>query len=123
MGFAKLAELNSYPGPKHVLDAADKLELSDEQLAATRALFEDMKQQAIALGEQLVAAETRLDQRFADGDIDAASLQAAVLEIGEVRAQLRNVHLQAHLKQKELLSPKQVQHYDMIRGYGSHHSH
>jgi hypothetical protein len=28
MGFAKTAELNHYPGPRHVLDLADQLQLS-----------------------------------------------------------------------------------------------
>lgn len=34
MGLARAAELNGYPGPRHVLDAADagKLSLSGEQL-------------------------------------------------------------------------------------------
>jgi hypothetical protein len=31
MGFAKAAELNGYPGPKHVLDLAEKLKLTDAQ--------------------------------------------------------------------------------------------
>ncbi|MEJ2129137.1 MAG: hypothetical protein P8X81_09860 [Woeseiaceae bacterium] len=130
MGFAKLAELNSYPGPRHVLDLADQLDLSDEQLASTEALFEEMRQQAITLGEQLVAAETRLDRAFAAGDVDAASLEAAMLEIGEIRGRLRNVHLQAHLEQKGILTPMQVRRYDMFRGYNSadhehkgHHGH
>ena len=37
MWLAKAAELNHYPGPRHVLDIADKLGLSPDQLAATRA--------------------------------------------------------------------------------------
>ena len=31
MGFAKAAELNGFPGPKHVLDLSDELELSHLQ--------------------------------------------------------------------------------------------
>ena len=31
MGLAKTAELNHYPGPRHVLDLADELQLSGEQ--------------------------------------------------------------------------------------------
>ena len=34
MGLALAAELNGYPGPSHVLELADKLELSAEQRAA-----------------------------------------------------------------------------------------
>jgi hypothetical protein len=35
MGLAKAAELNSYPGPLHVLELADRLELSEAQRAAS----------------------------------------------------------------------------------------
>src|ERR1700757_2891750 len=31
MGYAKAAELNGYPGPMHVLELGDRLELTDEQ--------------------------------------------------------------------------------------------
>jgi hypothetical protein len=34
MGLALAAELNGYPGPSHVLELADKLELSAEQRAS-----------------------------------------------------------------------------------------
>ena len=56
MGFAKLAELNHYPGPKHVLELADDLELTPFQVAETEALFEEMRINAVALGEELLEA-------------------------------------------------------------------
>ena len=43
MGFAKLAELNHYPGPKHVLELADDLGLTPVQVAETKVLFEEMQ--------------------------------------------------------------------------------
>ena len=109
MGFAKLAELNRYPGPKHVLGVAEELELSATQLEHTKALFEDMREQAIVLGQELVAAEANLDMRFRDKTIDQESLEAALLAIGEIRARLRYVHLQAHLRQRALLLPTQIE--------------
>ena len=33
MGFAKAAELNPYPGPKHVLELADDLNLTSDQIS------------------------------------------------------------------------------------------
>ena len=39
MGLAKAAELNHYPGPRHVLDVADKPGLTDRQKAQTRQLY------------------------------------------------------------------------------------
>ena len=119
MGYAKLAELNHFPGPKHVLELAEELGLGAAQLEATRALYEDMRQQAVALGEELLDAESRLDQAFAAQAISPVSLEAALLEIGELRARLRYAHLEAHLRQKALLTPAQVESYDRLRGYGN----
>ncbi len=118
MGFAKAAELNHYPGPKHVLDLANELELTKEQLEQTKAMFASMKKQAVKLGKQLVEKERQLDQLFASGSIDTVQLKRMVLEIGSLKAKLRYVHLQAHLRQKEILTPHQVKRYDQLRGYG-----
>lgn len=126
MGFAKLAELNHYPGPKHVLEIADELALTTPQLEQTKALFEAMREQAVIIGEQLIAAEARLDMQFRRGTIDQESLEASLQEIGEIRARLRYVHLEAHLRQRALLQPEQIKRYDELRGYheGTHrHSH
>ena len=38
MGMALPAELNGYPGPAHVLELADKLELTPDQRASVQAL-------------------------------------------------------------------------------------
>ena len=42
MGFAKAAELNHFPGPRHVLDMAGELELTAEQRARTEEIFDAM---------------------------------------------------------------------------------
>lgn len=117
MGFAKLAELNGYPGPRHVLDLANELELTPGQRLRSEAIFEEMQAAAIALGHALVDAEANLDRAFADKSVDAASLEARLLEIGEIRARLRLVHMKAHLEQAALLTEAQVQAYRSRRGY------
>lgn len=124
MGFAKLAELNHYPGPKHVLEIADELGLSPQQLSETKSLYEEMRRNAIALGTELLAAESRLDLEFEQKSISSESLEEALLDIAEIRARLRYVHLEAHLRQKDLLRPEQVRQYDEVRGYkGAQHQH
>jgi hypothetical protein len=40
MGLAKAAELNHFPGPRHVLDLVEPLQLSAEQRQKTQILFE-----------------------------------------------------------------------------------
>jgi Spy/CpxP family protein refolding chaperone len=121
LGYAKAAELNHYPGPRHVLDLAHTLALTPEQTRQTQAIFEAMHAQAVALGRQLVAKEEALDRQFADGSIDAGSLQALLSDIGGLQAAIRYTHLAAHLEQKAVLTTHQVQLYDQLRGYGAAH--
>jgi hypothetical protein len=126
MGFAKLAELNHFPGPKHVLDISDELALSPHQIAETKSLYEEMLRGAIALGEKILVAESQLDGNFEQGSIDPESLETALLEISRLQADLRYIHLHAHLREKQLLKPEQIQVYDSVRGYsvtGDHGEH
>src|SRR5260370_16107982 len=57
MGMALAAELNGYPGPSHVLELADKLELTQEQRASVKTLFESMKAESVPLGSKLLEQE------------------------------------------------------------------
>jgi hypothetical protein len=117
MGFAKLAELNHFPGPRHVLDLSQKLDLSPQQLTETQALYDEMLRNAVVLGVKIVDAELELNREFEQGSIGPKSLETALQEIGRLRAELRYVHLRAHLSQKQLLNPEQVRQYDAMRGY------
>src|SRR5215470_4496604 len=62
MGLALAAELNGYPGPSHVLELADRLDLSPDQRSQVQRLFDAMKQETIPLGTKLIAQEEELDQ-------------------------------------------------------------
>src|SRR5712675_1084457 len=46
MGLALAAELNGYPGPSHLIELADKLNLSTDQRAAIKPLFDSMRAEA-----------------------------------------------------------------------------
>ena len=122
MGFAKAAELNRYPGPKHVLELADELELSPIQKDQTAALFAAMQSDAVELGKRVIAAEAELDRLFAAGKIDGETLEAQLEVIAELRARLRFVHLEAHLQQKTILNHQQVVRYVALRGYHGDHA-
>lgn len=117
MGFAKAAELNHYPGPKHVLDLAEELRLSKEQLDRTKETYNKMHKEAVSIGRQIVEKETFLDNSFASQKIDERSLLEMALEIARFQGELRAVHLKAHLEMKEILSPQQIDRYDELRGY------
>jgi len=127
LGFAKAAELNHYPGPKHVLQLADELGLTDEQRAGVAASFARMQQHARDLGRRLVDAEAALDRAFAAGGLEADELHRHVAEIAALQGDLRSTHLVAHLEMRALLSDHQVMRYDALRGYGEgsggHHGH
>ena len=122
MGFAKTAELNHYPGPKHVLDLSEQLELTPSQESRTWALYDDMRKKAVLAGQELLRAEGALDLLFSDEGVSAASLAMSLNTIGQLRAKLRFVHLEAHLRQKDILDPNQVMKYDLLRGYQNHTS-
>ena len=64
MGLALAAELNGYPGPSHVLELADKLDLTTDQRVRVRELFDAMKAEAIPLGSRLIQQEAELDRQI-----------------------------------------------------------
>src|SRR5713226_8085257 len=74
MGLALAAELNGYPGPSHVLELADKLDLSADQRARIQKLFALMKQEALPLGTKLIDQEAELDRQFANRAVTPDSL-------------------------------------------------
>jgi hypothetical protein len=129
MSFAKAAELNHYPGPKHVLELADQLQLSEEQRRRSQMIFEDMKAKTVNLGKQLVEKEQLLNSRFVDANISDADLLQLVTEISVLHGKIRAVHLQAHLAEKIVLTSDQLMRYDALRGdqasgtHGQHDGH
>ena len=119
MGMALPAELNGYPGPRHVLELARDLHLTPDQLARTQDLYQDMEAKAIALGEQIVAHEASLDQLFASGAASEPALQEMTAALGRLTGELRAHHLGYHLAMRDLLDPHQVEMYQRLRGYTS----
>jgi hypothetical protein len=127
MGLALAAELNGYPGPLHVLDLAQTLELSETQRAKMQELFAAMKAETIPLGEKLIAQEADLDRQFAGKAITEVSLAVALQAIGATQGALRTAHLRYHLATVPVLTPHQIQRYGKLRGYAGsaqgHHQH
>ena len=117
MSLALAAELNGYPGPRHVLDLGEELALTSAQRAAVEALFRDMQAEAQRLGTEFLALEAALDQAFADGGTDDADLRARLAQLGALQGQLRYTHLRTHLTARRLLTPMQVAQYNILRGY------
>lgn len=122
-GLAKAAELNHYPGPAHVLELADKLELSAQQKTRTEAIFKTMQADAIRWGKALIEKEQELDRRFASNAITPEELRSLLEQIGKLQAKVRRAHLSAHLQQRAVLNGEQVAKYDSLRGYRSGQGH
>lgn len=117
MGLALAAELNRYAGPRHVLDLADRLGLSDAQREAVKGVFESMRTAAVHLGTQIVELERGLDREFRQRTINRDRLREATERIGLLHGRLREIHLGAHLAVAQLLSEEQQLTYERLRGH------
>ncbi|MFN2387404.1 MAG: Spy/CpxP family protein refolding chaperone [Thermoanaerobaculia bacterium] len=118
MGYAKAAELNHYPGPRHVLDLEKELRLTAAQAGATREIYRRMHESAVRLGQAILEKERELDRLFAEARITSQALSRLTAEAAGLEGELRAAHLQAHLQMRSLLTPAQIAAYDALRGYG-----
>jgi Spy/CpxP family protein refolding chaperone len=118
-GIAKQAELNGYPGPRHVLDMASDLQLTDMQRIEIEHIFQNMSGKAKSIGAGIIAIEQDMDRAFANKTITQEKLKQMLDKSAELYGQLRFVHLSAHLDTKQILTIEQVQMYNKMRGYES----
>jgi Spy/CpxP family protein refolding chaperone len=115
MGMAKYAESNGFPGPKHVLDLADKLQLTAKQKVEVQEIYDEMLSRARTLGKMIVKVEEELNYQFSSGMLKQESVEEDAESIGKMRGSLRGVHLAAHVRTKAVLTPKQVELYVALR--------
>ena len=121
MGYARAAELNHYPGPKHALAMAEQLRLTSEQTIAAQKILHQMQADAQRLGANIVKKERALDALFASGRADPEAVSISTAQIAQLEGRLRAAHLQAHVAMRGLLTREQVRSYDQLRGYGHKH--
>jgi Spy/CpxP family protein refolding chaperone len=114
-GLAFPADQNGYPGPLHVLELKDRLQLTAEQESQMRVLFEAMLAEARSRAARLAAAEARLKRLFAERAADDAAVRTAVAETETARAEVRLAHLLTHLHTRDLLTEAQRQTYHQLR--------
>ena len=116
MGLASIAEMNNFPGPKHILDAKDDLLLTRDQVKKIEALDKLVASAAIQKGTDVVQAEDELEKLFENPSVSEKTVRSKLEEIGKLRADLRFIHLQAHLRMKQILTPEQIKKYAEIKG-------
>lgn len=117
LGFARAAELNRYPGPRHVLDLAADLALTPDQISALERQFHAMEAAAKSAGADLVAREVELDRLFARQHATAEQVLALTADIGRLQGLVRAAHLNAHVATTAILTPAQIARYVALRGY------
>jgi hypothetical protein len=122
-GYARTAELNGYPGPRHVLEMRAALDLTPDQVRRTDATFAAMETEAKRLGAEIVERERALAARFADHAVGTQDLATAVDSLAQLYGRLRTTHLAAHLATTALLTDAQIARYNTLRGYGAEHRH
>lgn len=119
MGLAVSAELNEYPGPKHVLDLEKELAITAEQRRQVEEIRARMLAAAAPLGRQIVDAERALDSAFRSGRITETELAERLGAIGRLQGDLRLVHLRAHLLTRPVLTAGQIRRYYELRVAGA----
>ncbi len=115
-GLAKPAEFNGYPGPAHILELADQLGISPEQRARIQKSFDAMQARAVETGARYVEAERAIDTAFKDGRAHQ-ELATRLADAERLRADLRRIHLAAHLEVTPILTDAQRDTYQRLRGY------
>lgn len=116
-GLAKPAELNGVPGPAHLLELASEIGLSDDQISRIEAVQGRMKDAAIEKGAELIAAEMAIEAFFQNKGQSQEALRALLERAEKARAELRFVHLSAHLDTPGMLTRHQIATYIKLRGY------
>jgi Spy/CpxP family protein refolding chaperone len=116
-GLAKAAELNGLPGPKHILEMKNEINLTEDQEARVKLIYREMNAKAVELGEVLIAHERELNSLFANRNMDEQTLEDLLGRISETYKMLRFTHLAAHLKMLDILRDEQIEQYNKLRGY------
>jgi len=85
MGLAKSAELNHFPGPKHVMELSQELSLSKLQIEETKKIYEAMKGKAIEYGQQLIIKEEEIEGLFSKDSVTPQVLERVLNESARIK--------------------------------------
>lgn len=118
-GIAKLAELNGYPGPRHVLDLASELQLTADQQKSVEAMNTTRVAEAQKTGQEILQLEQDLDSMFAGRTMTDQALREGLAKSGELYGKLRYIHLKYHTAMLGILTADQVNLYSELRGYAA----
>ncbi len=108
LGAGMIAMTNGYPGPKHVLEMGDDLELTAAQRESIGTIYGKVKAESVKLGTELVEKDEALAALFTTGSVSTKDVEKRSREIGELQGRLRAAHLNAHVQTHAELTPAQL---------------
>lgn len=108
LGAGMIAMMNGYPGPKHVLEMGDELELTAAQRESIGTIYGKVKAESVKLGTELVEKDEALAALFTTGSVSTKDVEKQSREIGELQGRLRAAHLNAHVQTHAELTPAQL---------------
>jgi Spy/CpxP family protein refolding chaperone len=106
-GQALAAEKNGFPPPQKIVSFKDQIGLTKDQLKKMNEMLINVPISATVKGQEIVEAEEELNKLFESGTINEKTLRTKLERIGKLRAELRFMHLQVYLKEKQILSANQ----------------
>jgi Spy/CpxP family protein refolding chaperone len=102
-----VAEQNGYPSPQKIVSLKDQIGLTKDQLKKIKEIVTNLSISAVVKGQEIIDAEEELNKLFASGDVNERTLRIKLERIGKMRAELRFMHLQMYLREKQILTAKQ----------------
>ena len=98
---AKAAELNGFPGPRHVLDLK-RNGLTSKQVSEIEEIYRKMNLLYIKVGAELVA-KAFMDREFKEKRVNSKSLKKMIQSSAVKYSELRYIQLVAHLETAKIL--------------------
>ena len=121
LGAGMIAMTNGYPGPKHVLEMGDELELTAAQRESLGKIYGNVKARSVELGTELVEKDEKLTALFASGSASTGEVEKLSREIGELQGRVRAEHLNAHVETFDTLTPAQRETLSSMQGMHQMH--
>ena len=121
LGAGMIAMMNGYPGPKHVLEMGDELELTAEQRESIGTIYGNVKAKSVELGTELVEKDEALAALFTSGSVSTGDVEKLAREIGELQGRVRAEHLNAHVETFDALTPAQREQLSSMQGMHEMH--
>ena len=106
-GQTLVAEKNGFFAPQKIISLKDQIGLTKDQLKKIKEIETNLPISAVVKGQEIIDAEEELNKLFESGAINDKTLRMKLERIGKMRAELRFVHLQIYLREKQILSAKQ----------------